>query len=195
MGSSVARSSRGHLHHRAFPLSPFPHPSESAEPHLPSSSISSLPSSSSSSSAALPATSANSSEHPSTSPSPPSSSALPPFAPAAKVTMAAALMPQLAATFVEQRAGAFDLAQFGGVTSHSPRGGRGGTAAYYSSPRRQQLTPQKNAADSKFSPSPKRRTPRRAEQHGVDDVHSWTDQTLAANFTVRISPPFCLASR
>ncbi|GAA5906348.1 hypothetical protein JCM6882_002706 [Rhodosporidiobolus microsporus] len=82
---------------------------------------------------------------------------------------AATLMPLLAQSFLDQSPPSSSA-----FTTGSPR-------AQYGSPRRQQRTPHKSPG-GKPSPSPKRRTPRSADQRSPEDVHSWSDATLAERY-------------
>ncbi|GAA6038292.1 hypothetical protein JCM8097_003927 [Rhodosporidiobolus ruineniae] len=50
--------------------------------------------------------------------------------------------------------------------------------------RRAQRTPQRGGGGMKPSPSPKRRTPRGVDARSPDDVHSWSDATLASKYHV-----------
>ncbi|GAA5868735.1 hypothetical protein JCM8547_005360 [Rhodosporidiobolus lusitaniae] len=100
----------------------------------------------------------------------------PPSAPTSKVRLAAAaIMPLVAKTFVDSASNtSFEM-----VSPSIAASPRRAAAAYYASPspRRKERTPQK-----KPLPSPKRRTPARRGGGAQDNVHSWSDQTLASRY-------------
>ncbi|GAA5868767.1 hypothetical protein JCM8547_005371 [Rhodosporidiobolus lusitaniae] len=88
---------------------------------------------------------------------------------------AATIMPLVAKTFVDSASNtSFEM-----VSPSIAASPRRAAAAYYASPspRRKKPTPQK-----KPSPSPKRRTPARGGGGAQDNVHSWSDQTLASRY-------------
>ncbi|GAA5830059.1 hypothetical protein JCM11251_006860 [Rhodosporidiobolus azoricus] len=86
---------------------------------------------------------------------------------------AATLMPLLAQTFVDHSSPTSSFAGTDGSSRDAPR--------RHQYQQRHQRTPQKSSG-GKPSPSSKRRTPRGADARSPEDVHSWSDATLAERY-------------